>query len=64
LLLYHFVCIGKYRCEVFTSKVGETLKFLYEEIGKRYEIYTIEIVSDENPVHFLLQSVLTYSAIK
>lgn len=47
LLLYHFVCPGKHRRDAFSNQVEETLKFLCEEIGKRYEIYTIEIVSDE-----------------
>jgi len=49
---------------VFTKEVGQTLKNVCEEIGKRYEIYTIEIGSDEDHVHFLLQSVPSYSATK
>jgi len=64
LLLYHFVCPVKYRQKVFTKSVEKTLKQVCEEIGKRYEIYTIEIGSDEDHVHFLLQSVPTYSPTK
>ena len=64
LLLYHFVCPAKYRRKVFTKEVEKTLKEICEEIGKRYEIYTIEIGSDEDHIHFLLQSVPTYSATK
>ncbi len=64
LLLYHYVCPAKYRRKVFSDAVTQTLKEVCEEIGKRYEIYTIEIGSDENHVHFLLQSVPTYSPTK
>jgi len=64
LLLYHFVCPAKYRRKIFTEEVEITLKNICEEIGKRYEIYTVEIGCDENHVHFLLQSVPTYSPTK
>ena len=61
LLLYHFVCPAKYRREVFTKEVESSLKDICQGIGMRYEIYTHEIVTDENHVHFLIQSVPTYS---
>jgi len=61
LLLYHFVCQAKYRRKVFTKGVESTLKAICKGIGERYEIYPVEIGSDENHVHFLLQSVPTYS---
>lgn len=61
LLLYHFVCPAKYRRKVFTKEVELTLKEVSQGIGERYEIYPIEIGTDENHVHFLLQSVPTYS---
>ena len=61
LLLYHFVCPAKYRREVFTKEVESSLKDICQGIGKRYEIYTHEIGTDENHVHFLIQSVPTYS---
>lgn len=64
LLLYHFVCPTKYRRKVFTKAVEKTLIKGCEGIGKRYEIYTIEIGSDEDYIHFLLQSVPTYSPTK
>lgn len=57
LLLYHFVCPSKYRRKVFTKDVEATLKAVCEGIGQRFEIYTIEIGSDEDHVHFLIQSV-------
>lgn len=56
-MLYHLVCPVKYRRKVFTSKVEETLKAVCLEISKRYEMYFVEIGSDEDHVHFLIQSV-------
>ena len=64
LLLYHFECPAKYRRKIFTEEVEITLKTICEEIGNRYEIYTIEIGCDENHIHFLLQSVPSYSPTK
>ena len=34
------------------------------EISKRYQIYILEIVTDDNHVHFLVQSVPMYSPTK
>ena len=64
LLLYHIVCPTKYRRAVFTEEVELTLKKTCEGISKRYEINFIEIDSDENHVHFLVQSVPMYSPKK
>lgn len=57
LLLYHFVCPAKYRRKVFTKEVEKTLVEICQGIAKRYEIYTIELGSDEDHVHFLIQGV-------
>lgn len=57
LLLYHLVCPAKYRKEVFTPVVEETLKIVCNEISKRYEIHFVEIGSDADHVHFLIQTV-------
>ena len=57
LLLYHIVCPAKYRREVFTKAVEETLKTTCKGIEDRYEIYFVEIGTDEDHVHFLVQSV-------
>ena len=43
--------------EIFSERVEETLKEVCIEISKRYEINYIEIGSDEDHVHFLVQSV-------
>ena len=57
LLLYHFVCPAKYRRIVFDKDVDESLKEICLEISKRYEISFIEIGTDHDHVHFLIQSV-------
>jgi len=57
LILYHIVCPAKYRKKVFTEAVELSLKNICIEIGKRYEMHFVEIGSDEDHVHFLVQSV-------
>ena len=57
LLLYHIVCPAKYRRKIFTKTVEETLKDTCIGIGERYEIHFVEIGTDEDHVHFLVQSV-------
>ena len=64
VLMYHFVCPAKYRRAVFSKEVDETLKKVCLEIGKRYEIEFLEIGTDKNHVHFLVQSVPSYSPTK
>ena len=61
LLLYHLVCPAKYRREVFTPNVAKTLKDICQGISERYEIHFVEIGTDEDHVHFLIQSVPTLS---
>lgn len=57
LLLFHLVCPARYRQDVFTKVVTETLKEICREIEKCYEIYYVEIGTDVNHVHFLIQTV-------
>ena len=57
LLLYHLVFPAKYRRQVLTRDVEETLKQVCIGISQRYEIVFLEIGSDEDHVHFLIQSV-------
>ena len=61
LLLYHIVCPAKYRREIFTQAVEETLTSTCKSIEERYELNFIEIGTDEDHVHFLVQSVPTIS---
>jgi REP element-mobilizing transposase RayT len=63
-MLYHFVCPAKYRRAVFNESVGRTIKDICLEISKRYQIHFLEIGTDKDRVHFLLQSVPTNSATK
>ena len=59
--MYHIVCPTKYRRTVFSATVDAKLKEVCEEIQKRYEITFLEIGSDDDHVHFLVQSVPRYS---
>ncbi len=61
LLLYHNVLPIKYRRKVITDIIGRSLKSICLEISERYETNFIEIGYETDPVHFLLQSVSTYS---
>lgn len=64
VLLYHFVCPAKYRRIVFSINVEQSLKEICLEISKRYDIVFIEIGSDQDHVHFLIQSVPMESPTK
>lgn len=64
VLIYHYVCPAKYRRVVFNAEVDEVLREVCLEIEKRYEIKFIEIGTDKDHVHFLIQSVPMYSAKK
>jgi REP element-mobilizing transposase RayT len=64
VLIYHLVCPAKYRRVVFDQQVDAVLKEICLEISKRYELVFLEIGTDKNHVHFLIQSVPTYSPTK
>ena len=57
LLLYHIVFPVKYRREALTPLVSESLKDICIGISERYEIHFVEIGTDVDHVHFLVQSV-------
>ena len=59
--MYHIVCPAKYRRAVITKEVDNKLKEICQGIEARYEIKFIEIGSEEDHVHFLVQSVPSYS---
>jgi len=46
---------------LFSKAVDQTLKEICLEIEKRYEVHFLEIVTDKDHVHFLIQSVLKMS---
>ena len=64
VLIYHYVCPAKYRKVIFGKEVDEIMKETCVGIEKRYEIKFLEIGTDNDHVHFLIQSVPTYSAKK
>ncbi len=59
--MYHIVCPAKYRRTVFSEAVDAALKKICAEIEKRYEITFLEIGTDDDHVHFFVQSVPMYS---
>jgi len=64
VLLYHLVFPAKYRKAVFDEAVDQRLRDICLEIEKRYEIKFLEIGTDKDHVHFLVQSVPVYSVTK
>ena len=64
VLLYHLVFPAKYRRAVFDQAVDQVIKEVCLEIETRYQINFLEIGTDKDHVHFLVQSVPTYSVTK
>ncbi len=59
--MYHIVCPTKYRRAVFAASIDAKLKEVCNEIQNRYEMTFLEIGSDDDHIHFLVQSVPMYS---
>lgn len=64
VLMYHLVFPAKYRRAVFDSHVDEVLKEVCLEIECRYQVKFLEIWTDKDHVHFLVQSVPTYTVTR
>ena len=64
VLIYHFVFPAKYRRAVVDEQVDQVIKNTCLEIEKRYEIHFLEIGTDKDHIHFLVQSIPTYSVTK
>ena len=64
VLLYHLVIPAKYRKAVIDKDVDQVMKNICLEIEKRYQINFLEIGTDEDHAHFLVESVPTYSVTK
>ena len=64
VLLYHLVFPAKYRRAVIDVGVDEVVKEVCLAIEQRYQIKFLEIGTDKDHVHFLVQSVPTYSVTK
>lgn len=64
VLLYHIVFPAKYRKTVIDESVDKVIRDVCLDISARYEINFLEIGMEEDHVHFLVQSVPTYSVTK
>ena len=64
VLMYHLVFPAKYREKMFDINVDTVLKDICLEIAQRHQIKFLEIGTDKDHVHFLVQSVPTYSVTK
>ena len=63
-LMYHFVFPTKYRRVVIDDEVDRVIKETCIEISKRYDLYFLEIGTDKDHVHFLIQSIPSYSPMQ
>ncbi len=63
-LLYHIICPLKYRRDIITNEIGESLKGICLQISEIYEINYIEIGYEADHVHSLVQSVLNMNVWK
>ncbi len=61
VLIDHMVFPAKDRRVVFDANVDATLKRFCLKIEKRYEVQFLEIGTDRDHAHFLVQSVPRYS---
>ena len=57
VMVYHLVCPTKYRRIVVTKEVDQIIKDTCLAIALRYDMHFLEIGSDKDHVHFLIQSV-------
>lgn len=57
VLIYHIVFPTKYRRVVLDNKVDQIIKEVCLEIAKRYEMHFLEIGTDNDHIHFLVQSI-------
>ncbi len=64
VLMYHLVFPAKYRRAIFDDKVDTEFRDICLEIEQRFDIKFLEIGTDADHVHFLVQSVPMYSAKK
>ena len=61
VLLYHLVCPAKYRRKIFSQEVSKSLLEVCFDISVKYEIEFIEVGSDNDHVHFLIQGIPSMS---
>ena len=61
ILMYHLVCAIKYRRDVLTREVTNTIVNVCLDITDKYDIEFIEIGTDINHIHYLIQAPPKYS---
>ena len=64
VLLYHLVCPAKYRRKIFSEAVTKSLLLICFEITVKYEIEFIEVGTDADHVHFLIQGLHRLSPLE
>lgn len=64
VLLYHVVWAIKYRRIEISNDVDQVIRDICNEIELRYDIHFLEIGTDLDHIHFLIQSVPDYSVTK
>jgi len=64
VLMYHLVFPAKYRRAIFDEKIDTELRNVCLELEQRFEIKFLEIGTDGDHMHFLVQSVPMYSVKK
>ena len=64
VLLYHIVSSAKYRRIVISKEVEKVIIETCEAIELRFEIKFLEVGTDKDHVHFLVQTVPEYSVTK
>jgi len=64
VLIYHIVFPCKHRRDVLSEGIDECIKEVCLEIEKRYDVKFLEIGTDIDHIHFLVQSVPTYSVTR
>ncbi len=64
VLLYHLVFPAKYRRAIFDDTVEKEFRDVCLAIEQRYEIKFLEIGTDRDHIHLLVQSVPRYSVTK
>jgi len=64
VLLYYLVFPAKYRRAVFDAGVERVISEICVEIEKRYGLHFLEIGTDGDHVHFLVQAIPKYSVTK
>ena len=64
VLIYHLVFPAKYRRAVFDEEVDKELRNVCIELESRYQVKFLEIGTDKDHVHFLVQTVPSYSVTR